>query len=761
MDNLFDDLEKLMDECDEVTKSFNESQDLDETVVPQTNIGPEHGDLNEPCGNIYDNNCKNSVVLNSEVHNGSEDVCNDSKMNKENKSGTSTGAVRHSWKPFSQVPRATVEPFLSEQESSREKGECTVTFVEVEHSPVLVKKLDRKKLFAKKENSYSSFIDSSREEGECSTTSFETEDTGTTIKEVSPKTIITIKEASSKMIQASSNGDKENNSLLHKTNKGQNRKRKRPIFEENEITPKRLHHFDEVLSPITGYASSFEINNKLETPLIEGKVSFQGKDICSSTPITTKEKYGFPYTRNNGTPVAKSRDVCKQDVHSKKITAGAISDSDSEFEGVSCTREDGEKTVDELIAEITQICQGGDILAEEENTVIEGTGKTFSNIEIDDIISELKTRSSCEIDLTITDNDREVQSEGVEELDSTPMTVSSCSSNVNNSLSVHSFNESRGGRFKAEVTVSRVEVEEENVTITKVVDMDLSEVTEDKLLYSRDILNLNDYEDEGFIDEKDLAHITKDINETYQGEKNNVTIVEVVVTFKDHTTAKESDDAGQAGTNQIDSLFVVQGLKKQKEERTDTKLTRTEENNINENVVKGLDFAAFDTSIYRKRENTAIERDICRRWGTHGSTDPDLNLTVSTTKRGKLAMAGEIPSAGFLEGDRVVCTNLYEEEIISKFSNNGKTDGQSDLCFMKLENLLAKLHYQKNVLENMKKQSISNLRNKLECETNGMERRHCDEMNALKYRYLSLHFITLEFFHEINLERLLKDVPKI
>jgi hypothetical protein len=322
----------------------------------------------------------------------------------------------------------------------------------------------------------------------------------------------------------------------------------------------------------------------------------------------------------------------------------------------------------------------------------------------------------------VEDVNKDSQTEGTEtaESDIENYTVLSAVGSYKKDENEDDNDDDKVGRFKGEVTVSRIEDEKGNETNRVVIDMILCDNDDQELQYGDDLLNLDDYDDEGFVDENVLekSHLTKDLSTSV---KANVTV------------ENNNNIQGKQTSKQPDTLLeLIPSLEIERKDNVDS--IGKADTDINENVVRGLDYAAFDTSIYRRNENTTIEREICKRWRTHGSADPDVNLTVASTKRNKCKKAGKKPEAGYLEGDHVVCTYLYEEEILSTFKRYGKTTGQSDLCYMTLDNLLNKLYNQKEILENMNKQSLIDIKQTLQWQLTGTKERHMEEMNALRYR---------------------------
>ncbi|XP_053396987.1 uncharacterized protein LOC123551528 [Mercenaria mercenaria] len=875
-DDIFEDLEKLFEECDDVTKSFNESAVTDCTVVHKAENDDSQSDQVSKSEIAQSDASEHSVKRSWKIIKKDDGIKSGKSSSTERKCTDASvyGNSLHNKKENV----GKIKPFRNNSssfaESSMEEGECSATLLE---DCTVTEQLDNtktdeerngqihqernKKGKVKPEVNYSSFIESSREEGECSTTSFEEEELETTVKEVSPEqtnedTIVTETNKENKQLllfkQEKEGFDNHNNlkkrkrsisernentpkrcpeqtnedTVITETDKEKKqlllfkqekegfnnhnnlKKRKRSILETNENTPKRRHIFisDDVLSPISCLSGDKRRNTieMAETPLIELKFNFQTNDICSSTPVTTSQTFSFPSGGNCSTPISATNTFKQSNLAKKEILKSKeLPDSDSDFEAFSDVEEVAGKhqTVDELIAEITQLCGDIDEAAEGESSdndeVREKSDKTVSKIEVSDLINEWKTRSSCESaseteassysditryklvnewktrsscestseteasscsditryklvnewktrsscersydtdvgsdgDKTLTENVEACsQNEGTETGDSdienltVLSAVGSFKMSEKENKNDENLTEDKGGRFTAEVTVSRIEVDKINETNREVIDMDISDIDGQDLQYGEDLLNLDDYDDEGFVDANVLekSHITKELNLTMK--------------VKDATENNNNvTDKGQEIGEYKDSLFeLVSGLRKEAGDKT--KSVEKAKKDINENVVKGLDYATFDTSIYRKNENTAIEREICRRWGTNGSADPDLNLTVASTKRNRCNETGEEPESGFLEGDRVVCTYLYEEEIVSSFQHYGKTEGQSDLCYMTLENLLRKLHNQKNILENMNKQSLLNIKGELQWQLSGTKQRHREEMEALKYR---------------------------
>lgn len=726
-DDIFEDLEKLFEECDNVSRTFYNSDIKDNSFDHAPDSKDAQGETR-----IYSQGEK-PTVLDKDVSEHSA-KCNLKTLQTDHQKAS----ISH-----------------SELESSKEEGECTRTLDESNISPVAIcskpstvlkQKMGNQRC-VKNVGNYSSFIDSSKEDGECSTTSFEDDELETTIKAASPE----------KASQKCSENDKENEKSVitrfpkkkdlqrETTSLNIGRKRKRSLSEKNESTPKRHHLFvtEDLLSPISCCSADKRKNviEVEETPIIQCKFSHQVDNICSSTPVTTEQKYIIPTSTQCSTPIATSQS--KKHKHLAKIEilkTDVSSDSESEFITLSDTEStnDKDQTVEEIIAEITQLCDdSNENLKTETENVDKTFDKSLSKIEVNDLISEWQTRSACEcssensssdIDKTLTE---EVQDDNKgEDTDHTysdlgNLTVVEAGNVIKKKetgMPKDKLND-RDGRFKAEVTVCRIDGEDGNETNRENVDMDICDCDEGEIQYGDDLLKLNDYDDEGFVDENILenSHLTKRMKLTVKNKEDKNEKV------KDDSSSDRSEGKVKKTVENVNSLFnLVQSLQKQTE--NDNKVDG------NKNVIRGLDYAAFDTSIYRKKDNTAIEREVCRRWGTDGSADPDLNLTVATTKRNKCREMGHEPEAGYLEGDKVVCTYLYEDEIMETFEQYGKTDGQSDLFYMSLGNLISKLYHQKEILENRNKQTLINLRHEIILKLEQTKARHSVELTALKQR---------------------------
>lgn len=724
-DNFFEDLEKLFEECDNVSRTFYKS-DIKESTYANAPDRMDTQDETRVCPHG-----EKPTILNEDVSERSAKCNLKTLQTDEQKTNTSH----------------------SELESSKEEGECTRSFVESKISPVVVCSkpstvLEQKMGFqkcVKNLANYSSFIDSSKEDGECSTTSFEEDELETTIKAVSPE----------KASQKCSENDKSVITRFPKKDlqrdlTGLNicRKRKRSLFGENESTPKRRHLFvtEDLLSPISCCSADKRKNviEVEETPIINCKFSLQADNVCSSTPVTTEQKYIIPASTQCSTPIAASHSKKHKHVAKKEILKTDVSsDSDSEFITLNRAEITNEKdqTVEEIIAEITQLCEDSNENLKTETENVTNFDKSLSKIEVNNLINEWKTRSSCEcssessnsdFDKTLTEkvqDDNQSKDTDHTHSDLGNLTVVTAESALKKKETGKTKDKTadRDGRFKAEVTVCRIEGEDGNETNREHLDMDICDCDEGEIQYGDDLLKLNDYDDEGFVDENILenSHLTKRVQPTVKNkdDKNDK--------GKEGISNDTSEGKGKKTVENVRSVFnLVQSLQKQTENENKV--------DANKNLVRGLDYAAFDSSIYRKKDNTAIEREVCRHWGTDGSADPDLNLTVATTKRNKCRKMGQELEAGILEGDKVVCTNLYENEIMATFKQYGKTDGQSDLFYMSLENLLAKLYHQKEILNNRNKQTLINLRHEIILQLEQTKARHSMELTALKQRLCNI-----------------------
>ncbi|KAL4233532.1 hypothetical protein ACF0H5_008213 [Mactra antiquata] len=152
-------------------------------------------------------------------------------------------------------------------------------------------------------------------------------------------------------------------------------------------------------------------------------------------------------------------------------------------------------------------------------------------------------------------------------------------------------------------------------------------------------------------------------------------------------------------------------------------------------VSKDFDINLYDSDQFRQSVSSYAEVESCRRWGTtyKGAPVADVNLTVATTYHNNRLFAGESPKVGFLEGDRIVGTYLYEDDISCKL--NELSCPISDDRYMAKNFIMNRLRSQKLLLLGLRNKTLEQLKLEIESEKMAMKENHVMEYDNLKQRH--------------------------
>lgn len=790
--DIYRDLDTLFEECDNVSNIFYQSiaSDSEQNSTAIDLKQSQNGKLtkvenlavlaqsNDKCGKsckegsaaLQTTTEKNTPTGNRNISSRNS-VCQHLNPNAERNNEISK---KRSWK----LPSPSSGPVESSPVSmytSREEGELTPSVIEDESDSVNADVSVNSVVMIRKEYP-TSFIDTSKEEGECTATDLEDDLDATVIdvktqKESPQKKLNFVPVA--KRVHMDVNDVKNHKQkelgkrhtfMTHIFNS-----RKRSLDEGNENTPKRHKIFDteSQLSPIL--CASDEKCRKFdsaETPQIESKFTFTDTGVCSSTPVAKT-----PGKSDAGPDVKSSKSKFNKKLKLKIENDDVKSEDGSDFScfsDIGNLEEDREKTFDELIDDITHLIEdSADSSDELYSEAMDGeeSKQCFSKINVEDLITDselesktvnhsvivvssfeesgLKTKSKSsdqtvvensaaddtlkENDKTLIELDVDVNKNLHENLKRkiTDRQVDSADNRYNDErvMNLNDSSKKKSGRFQAEVTLIRIEDGQDSQRI-----QDEEDVFEND---GADVLNLDDYDDEeGYIDAKDLekSHLRKDINLNLQAEEKTEIVkpqTETVSLLK-----AENDE------NKVDVVMPMKpsSLDKQTSENSTCINKATGEHQKKEGDRNFLKFAPYDDKVYRKEVECEFEYKVCQIWGTSHPPNPDVNLTVATTYRNQCNVTDLKTHVGFLEGEKVVCTHLYEDEILSKFENYGQTDGQSKLCCMSVETVLEKLYHQTNIIEDMHKTNLMMIQQDTQWKLNQMHSRFLQEENDLKER---------------------------
>lgn len=387
--------------------------------------------------------------------------------------------------------------------------------------------------------------------------------------------------------------------------------------------------------------------------------------------------------------------------------------------------------VDELISEITAICEEG-LNRDNDYSVVEDDfdkENQISKIDVKELISEIESefestlkaekensesilREESESKHLVLQTDTESEMPENKDIANTSRDKEQLNTTSSPDLSE---SQKKSGRFK-------------NVTaVVSTVDI---VVDEDYVEDENDVLGLDDLDDDdGYIDEEALATLSKTVLAESTESKMDKTM-----TDKDSKKVDVKDAENKENNNSVKLFIDVVDAKSTAKEivavnisepkKKEAKPTPSYSKKSFQPDLSDLKLMKyFDTAACRLEDNSTEMKAARQRWKSHGVPNPDINLTVATTFRKHFMSLGKMSPIGELEGEKICCTDLQ----FGLQEYNG-------VQFSSLEMTVERLHHQRTVLENMHYEAVYRLRTQMTEDIDLMKERHGREINHLRHR---------------------------